>query len=157
VLLEPRGGCGTRGLWPLKQSSPTSPRASAMLGALDGSSSVVTQRPALVRRRKYQWCDGHPRISLHFIRATKNTGPVSRSSIGSQPCLQANTRAASSPTKIQRIKNHYRLHHHGHAPVESAEHRRKARGSRRGLFECWPERSARVPQPPRLSRSAGNL
>ena len=37
--------------------------------------------------------------SFHFIRATKITCPVSRSGIASQPSLQANTRAASSPIK----------------------------------------------------------
>jgi hypothetical protein len=37
--------------------------------------------------------------SFHFIRATKITCPASRSGIASQPSLQANTRAASSPIK----------------------------------------------------------
>ena len=41
VLLTICGGCGTRGLQPLKQSSPTTPQLSAMLGAPHGSPFVV--------------------------------------------------------------------------------------------------------------------
>ena len=43
VLLKICGGCGTRGLQPLKQSSPTAPQLSAMLGAPHGSPSVAAQ------------------------------------------------------------------------------------------------------------------
>ncbi len=48
------------------------------------------------------------------------------------------------------------LRKHGQAPVESVEHRRLKRGSRRGLFEQQAERLMRVPQPPFQARSAGN-
>ncbi len=102
------------------------------------------------------WPDGHPRTLLRAIRATKTTSPVSRSGIASQPRLQANTRAACSPTKKQQIEVLDRLHHHGRAPVESAEHRRLKRGSRRGLFEQQAKGLMRVPQPPFQTRSTGN-
>jgi hypothetical protein len=97
------------------------------------------------------WPDGHPRSPTRGCSGSrfvplhpdyKNTCPASRSGIASQPCLQANTRAASSPTKIQRIEVQYRLHHHERAPVRSAEHRRLKRGSRRGLFESRPKADA---------------
>jgi hypothetical protein len=42
------------------------------------------------------------------------------------------------------------------SPVGHAEHRRKLRRSRRGLFEQPPIGMMRVPQPPQLLRSAGN-
>ena len=41
-------------------------------------------------------------------------------------------------------------------PVGQAEHRRKLRGSRRGLFEQQTAGLMRVPQPPQLLRSAGH-
>ena len=69
----------------------------------------------------------------------KSTRPESRAGIASQPRLQANTSAASSPVIKTANQNLYRLRHHGRAPVRSAEHRRKARGSRRGLFEQSPQ------------------
>ena len=49
-----------------------------------------------------------------------------------------------------------RLHYPGQLPVESAEHRRLKRGSRRGLFEQQTAGLMRVPQPPQLLRSAGH-
>ena len=68
-------------------------------------------------------------------RGQKLAHPTSRSGIASQPRLKTNTRAASSPTKNQRIEVHYRLRRHDRAPVRSAEHRRLKRGGRRGLSE----------------------
>ena len=46
-----------------------------------------------------------------------------------------------------------RLHYLGQCPVESAEHRRLKRGSRRGLFESQTAGLGRVPQPPFQTKS----
>ena len=127
----------------LKQSSRTSPHWTAMLGVTNGTISVVARAPklgslgvgSLLPTDLTPWPDGHPRISFHFIRATKTTRSTSRSGSASQTSLQTSTSAACSPTTKQRIEVHDSSHHHGRAPVRSAEHRRLKRGCRRGLSE----------------------
>ena len=51
------------------------------------------------------WPDGHPRISLHSIRATKSTCPASRSGIGLQTRLRGNNRAACRHMKKPRPRS----------------------------------------------------
>jgi hypothetical protein len=117
ALLESRGGCGTRVLRPLKQSSPTSPRASAMLGVTNGT---------------------NPLIRYHLRLACLGR-------VGSKlPTKTPAGRGRDVGTTTNR------------APVESAEHRRLKRGSRRGLSESQTAGLGRVPQPPFQTRSTGN-
>jgi hypothetical protein len=70
----------------------------------------------------------------------KHPCPASRSGIASQPCLQANTRAVSSPTKKQRIAVRYRSHRHGRAPAQN--HRASAHE-----IQSQPIRDAAAPSP----------